>query len=227
LAMVWTPVRPANRAYDLIARLGTKVSLGGGKRFAVLLGATAYIPPTVACPALTADNLCSIHETKPLRCQTMPFYPYQDEADQTALLVPRKDWACDVSANAPVVYSKKKIIDRRLFDLEQNTLLADGQILRAYADHKLANGTLHRDHLTTASKIPVAGRFVENFSSFLRFYKKADLVSFAKQQHPVLLAFAAKTKGQPELEPYHAYYSQAADELSWFTVSLLSSVSLT
>lgn len=53
---------------------------------------------------LTPDDLCGIHAGKPSRCRTMPFFPYTDENDQAANLIPRPGWACDTSNAAPVVY---------------------------------------------------------------------------------------------------------------------------
>lgn len=216
LAMVWTPVRPTSRSYDLTVRLGTLAQITPKQKIAVLLSATAYIPPSFACPALGADNLCAIHECKPQRCKTMPFFPYREEEDQLDLLVPRKGWACDVSADAPVVYSEKKIIDRADFDCERETLLADATVLKAYADSKLAQGGPQKAHLLQAAKNLAAGRYVENFTSFLRYDRRIDLVAFAKQQHPVLQDFAEKTAGVVGLEDYHRYYTKTAEELDWF-----------
>ncbi len=216
LAMVWTPVRPGSRAFDLTTRLGTTVQLRNHKQVAVLIAPTAYIPPSFPCPALTADNLCGIQGDKPQRCRTMPFYPYREENDQADILVPRKGWACDTSAAAPVIYRDKTIIDREAFDREREALTAQAPSLRAYAETMLKQNAALTDYLTKAAQNPVAGHFAVNFSSYLRLNRSYDLIAFAKAQHPVLTAFANRTEKTPELADYHTYYKESAAELSWF-----------
>lgn len=90
LAMVWSAVPQTARSFALTSSLGMALKLPKGPRIGVLISATAYIPPGYPCPELAADGRCAIHEDKPLRCRTMPFYPYKDEQDQADALVPRK-----------------------------------------------------------------------------------------------------------------------------------------
>lgn len=139
LAVVWTPVRPASKAFDAAARLGLTVRTRDRKRLAVRIAPTAYIPPSMACPELTADNLCGIQDDKPSRCRSMPFLPYRAETDQADLLVPRPGWACDTSPEAPVVYRDKAILDRRDFDREHDDLVAQAAVLRAYGEALMAS----------------------------------------------------------------------------------------
>lgn len=216
LAMVWTPVHQGMRVYHLTAQLGTTVQLARGKKVAVLLAPTAYIPPGVPCPALASDNLCSIHDQKPLRCRAMPFYPYREEDAQADLLVPRKDWLCDTSETAPVVYRGKKIVDRADFDRERGELLKNAPMLDAYAQKMLKEQAGMMPFLMQAALKPTGGRFVVRFSSFLLMNKGYDIVAFAKQQHPILTAFEHKTAGMPVFAEYHKYYKEAAEDLAWF-----------
>ncbi|MBV5335772.1 YkgJ family cysteine cluster protein, partial [bacterium] len=77
LAMVWTPIKPGGKSHELATRLGTSVRLAGKKDAGVFIVPTAYVPAALPCPALADDGLlCSMHEDKPLRCRTMPFYPH-------------------------------------------------------------------------------------------------------------------------------------------------------
>jgi Fe-S-cluster containining protein len=216
LAMLWTPVRQASRSFSLTAQLGTTVMLRTRKPVAVLISPTAYIPPSFSCPALTAENLCNIHAHKPLRCRTMPFFPYREESDQVDMLVPRKGWTCDISESAPVVYRDKTIVERADFDGERSKLLAQAPILRTYAEALLKQVPSLLDQLTKAAQNPAAGYVVLNFSSFLRVSKTHDIIEFAKVQHPVLADFERRTLGNPEMSAYHNYYRDAASELEWF-----------
>ena len=214
--MVWTPVKPTSRAFEITKKLGLVLAVTSRQKVAVLLSPMAYMPPATACPALAADGSCSIHDTKPQRCRTMPFAANRDESDQSDLLVPRKGWECDVSPAASLVYQNKKIVDRTSFDVERAALLADAPALRDYAQSKLEQPGPQRQNLARAAQNPVAGRYIENFSAFLRFDRRMTLPAFAKQQLPVLRAFAEHTESMPEAADYHRYYTQAAEELDWF-----------
>ncbi|MBK5963958.1 zinc/iron-chelating domain-containing protein [Thiocystis minor] len=216
LAMVWTPVPQTSRAFDLTAQLGTTVQLAKRKRVAVLIAPTAYLPPSFPCPALSAENRCVIHAEKPLRCRSMPFYPYRRAADQADMLVPRTGWVCDTSASAPVVYRNRGIVDRTDFDRERAALLAQAPILRAYADTTLQHYPEVMGRLQQAAQNPATGRFVVGFWSFLRQHRSEDLVTFAKAQHPVLIEFSDRTADLPTLAEYRRYYQDAAAELAWF-----------
>lgn len=216
LAMVWSPIQPTSRAFALTKHMGALVQLPNRKKVAVLLAPTCYIPPIFSCPALSADNLCSIHAEKPLRCRTMPFFPYHEEEDQAQSLTPRKGWLCDTSDAAPLVYKDRKIIDRIAFDAERAELLADAPRLRSSAELLLARNPNLMPLLAKAASVGAGGRFVADFQSFLRLHKDYDLLDFAKKQYPLLRAFEARTKDNPALAEYHAYYARAATELAWF-----------
>jgi Fe-S-cluster containining protein len=216
LAMAWTPVPRNTRAFDLTAQFGTTVHLPNRKQVAVLIAPTAYLPSSFPCPALSEEGLCAIQADKPLRCRTMPFYPYRREEDQADMLVPRKGWVCDVSEHAPVVYRQRRIVDRADFDGERAALLAQAPVLRAYADTLLRLYPAVMAQLLAATRNPAKGSFVTGFASFLRHGRQDDAIGFAKQQHPVLIDVEARTTGTPKLAEYCAFYRQSAAELAWF-----------
>lgn len=216
LALSWTPFKQGSRSFDLATKIGVTVHLPNRKQVAVVIAPIAYIPPSLPCPALSSDNLCCIHAQKPLRCRAMPFYAYREESDQLDLLVARKDWACDTSGEAPVVYHDKKILDRADFDSEREALLAQAPKIRIYATQMLKQNAAIMSQLVKTSAAPLSGRFVVNFSPLLRFNRDFDLIAFANKQCPVLTSFAEKTAGIAELATYHAYYKEAAAELAWF-----------
>lgn len=215
LAMVWTIVHPKMQAFNLTTRLGTRVQIDKGKDVAVLIAPTAYIPPSMACPALSPDNLCSIHEHKPLRCRSMPFYPYREEDAQDDLLVPQKGWLCDTSEAAPVVYKDKNIIDRTDFDREREALLNSAPAMDVYAQKMLKEQPQLFPLLKKASLKP-GGRFIARFAPFLLMNKAYDILAFAKQQHPVLLDFAQKTAIAQTFAEHNRYYKAAAEDIAWF-----------
>lgn len=216
LAMVWTPVRQTSRSYERTTEIGFILPLTARKNVAILITPTAYIPPSFSCPALSSNHLCSIHESKPLRCRTMPFYPYHDEEDQAAFLVPRKGWLCETSEPAPVVYRDRAIMDRTDFDVESKALQSDAPLLRAYGETVLKQNPAMKRLVMTSVQAPVAELTIMNFSSFLRLDKRNDLVGFAQQQHPVLMDFEARTAKDPDLVKYHKFYQDSAAELEWF-----------
>ena len=216
LAMAWTPVHPSSKNFALAERLGLPFQLPNRKRIALLIGAIAYIPPAFPCPALSPDNLCRIHEAKPLRCRTMPFYPFREEADQCDLLVPRKGWMCDTSAQAELVYLNRSICDRTDFDRELAQAQSEAPALRAYAQKTLEQVPAMAARIIKAAQSPSGGRVVMNFSGFLRRDKTQDLIDFAKKQRPVLSFYSEQTKTKPELAAYYRYYSQTEEELAWF-----------
>ena len=151
LAIVWTPVPYGSRAFAVSARFGITLRLRNRKQIAVILVPTAYLPPSFSCPELTAEGQCRIHEQKPLRCRTMPFYPYREEQDQSEQLVLRKGWACDTSTSAPIVYRNKSIVDRTDFDHERQALLEQAPIMRLYAEYVLTQVATY-DHHQNPSK---------------------------------------------------------------------------
>lgn len=213
LAVVWTPVRQGTKAFDITARLGMPAALRGRKSVAVRIAPTAYIPPSMPCPALTADNLCAIHADKPSRCRTMPFFPYRDEGDQGEMLAPRAGWRCDISAAAPVVYRDKAVIDRADFDREYQDLSDQAPLLRAYGDWLMANAPAMADNLARAALKPGGGHLVVGFASLLRRLADVDKAVVARAQLAVLTDWAAKVADQPALAEYGRNYGDWAWEM--------------
>jgi len=89
LFLLWTPVRPGGKSYDLTARLGFTLKLKNRKQAAVRATPVSYVPPGMACPALLDAGRCGVHETKPQRCRTMPLSGSRTESDQTDSLLPK------------------------------------------------------------------------------------------------------------------------------------------
>lgn len=207
LAVVWTPVRQASKAFDITAKLGLTVKTRDKKKLAVRIVPTAYIPPSMPCPALTADNLCGIHAEKPSRCRTMPFFPYRDENDQADLLVPRAGWTCDTSATAPVVYRDKAVVERGDFDRELSELLEQAPILRAYGEWLLANVPAMTDNLTRAAMKPGGGHVAVSFASLLRRLVDVEKAGIAQAQLAVLAEYAGKVN--------QADYRKNYDDWAW------------
>jgi Fe-S-cluster containining protein len=196
LAVAFSPVRPGARAFAATKRLGVTLALGGRKELAVRVTPIAFIPPSMPCPALGDDGLCTIHATKPLRCRAMPFFAWRDEADQDQLLVPRPGWACDVSAAAPLVYEDKHIVTRDDFAAELAAIEADGPALRRYAEQVLPMTPGLPDGLIKLSAKPAGGDMVLGFSTLLKRLPGADKTAVAAQQAPVLTAWAERTGGE-------------------------------
>ncbi len=215
LAMVWTPLRQQSKAFDLVGRLGVTLKLGGRKQVAVLIAPTGYLPNTFSCPALKPDGLCAIHVEKPLRCRTMPFYPYREEQDQADLLAPRKGWECDISAAAPVVYRQGKIALREDFDRERRELLQQAPLLRTYAEYMLKYTPSLAERLAEAATKGAGGNVVTSLSSFLTATRQLDVPGLAARQLGVLNDFAAKTAGQSDLAEFHRNYAGWAREMEY------------
>lgn len=213
LAMVWTPVRSNARSYELATRLGATVRLPNRKTVAVLIVPTAYLPTSHPCPELRDDGLCGIHEDKPSRCRTMPFYPYREEKDQADLLIPRKGWQCDTSVAAPVVYSDHAILDRADFDRERDDLLDQTPAIQRYADYMLKYMPWIVDELAKMAAKPTGGNLVTSLSSFLTATRRPDAAEIAAAQAPLFQAMAERTKGDPALRDYHRNYSGWAKEM--------------
>jgi Fe-S-cluster containining protein len=216
LALAWTPVPRGARAFPLAARLGISIRLRNRQQVAVLITPAAYLPPSFPCPALTAEGLCGIQADKPLRCRTMPFYPFREEKDQADLLVPRKDWACDVSPAAPVVYRDKEIADRADFDRERRALQEQAPTMRAYADHALKYMPWIADHLGAVMQ---GGHVITSLSSFLTATPHLDRPTLAAQQLPLLKDYAAKTAAVPELAEYGRNYAGWAREMEYLATA--------
>lgn len=216
LAILWTIIRQGVKSFDLAARLGTTVKTGKRKQVAIRITPVSYMPPSIACPALASDNLCSIHADKPLRCRTMPFFPYRDEGDQSDLLIPRQDWECDISDTAPVVYRDRKIVHREDFDRERQALVDQTPVIRAYAQGVLAKAPNVAAAIDKAANTQRGGTVVLNFSALVSRLPELDMADFARKQLPVLTAFAEKTADQSEAADFHRYYRDNAAGMKRF-----------
>lgn len=216
LAMVWTPLRQGSKDFAMVAQLGTTVKLASRKELAVLIVPTAYLPPSLPCPALNADNLCGIQADKPLRCRTMPFYPYREEQYQAELLKPQPGWACDVSDSAPLVFEDKKILPRDDFDQERLALQQQHPQIRRYAEYMLKYTPPLVDSLAKVSQKAKAGQVVTSLSSFLTAIRYPDVRQLAQQQLPVLEAYIAQTANQTSLQEYHLHYKTWAKEMAYW-----------
>jgi Fe-S-cluster containining protein len=217
LAVVWTPIKQASKAFDITARLGITVRTRDKKQLAVRIVPTGYIPPSMPCPALTSDNLCGIHADKPSRCRTMPFFPYREEGDQADLLVPRAGWHCDTSSAAPAVYRDRAVVDRMVFDQEWGELRDQVPVLRAYGEWLMRSVPGMIDNLTKATMKPGGGHVVVSFASLLRQLDGVDKGAIAEWQLPVLADYMAKTADQPKLSEYHRNYDDWAWEIERLT----------
>lgn len=217
LAVVWTPVKQASKAFDISAKLGITVRTRDKKQLAVRIVPTGYIPPSMPCPALTADSLCGIHVDKPSRCRTMPFFPYREETDQADLLVPRAGWDCDTSPKAPVVYRDKVVVDRVDFVQELEELRSQVHVLRTYGESLMGSVPGMIDNLTRAMMKPGGGHVVVSFASLLRHLEGVDKRAIAELQLPRLTEYAAKISDQPKLAEYHRNYDDWAWEIERLT----------
>lgn len=212
LFLLWTPVRPGGKSYDLSAKLGITLKLKNRKQAAVRVTPLSYVPTGMACPALATDGLCGIHETKPLRCRTMPLSASRVESDQTDLLLPRPGWACDTSPQAPKVYVDGKILLRDDFAAERAQLEADALVLRPFAERLLDALPSFRGDLEKMAQKPQGGRLVTNFSTLISCLAEVDIAHFAAQQLPVMESFAARTENDPKTAAEHARYVACAKD---------------
>ncbi len=199
----------------MVATLGTTIKLPDRKELAVLIVPTAYIPSSFPCPALSGDNLCSIHLNKPSRCKTMPFYPYREERYQSELLTPRQGWACDTTTEAPVVFQDNKIVFRDDFDHERRDLLEQVPVLRRYADYMLKYTHSLVSSLIIASSKAKAGHVITSLSSFLTATRNADAKHIAQQQLPILNNYVAKTAGDTQLNDFYKNYLNWSKEMAY------------
>jgi Fe-S-cluster containining protein len=213
LAVVLTPVRQGAKAFAVTERLGFAIRTRDKKKLAVGIAPTAYLPPTLPCPALTPDALCGIQAEKPLRCRTMPFFPFREEYDQADLLIPRQGWICDVSAAAPVVYRDKTIIDRSDFDAERAALVEQAPVLRSYAEWLVGAAPGVTDGLAKASMTPGCGRLAVSFASLLRRLDHPDRAALAASQIRVLTQYAELVAPQPAWADYRRNYLDWAWEM--------------
>jgi Fe-S-cluster containining protein len=214
LALIWKTVPHGTRTFPLATRLG--ITLKSRKRLAVLIMPTAYIPPSLPCPELMETGGCAIHENKPQRCRTMPFYPYREESDQTEMLKPRKGWLCDTTQSAPLVYRKHLILAREDFDLERLELIEQAETMRQYADYMFKYSPWILDQLNALASNP-NGHVITSLSSFLTAIKHLDSQRIATQQLPVLTNFSELTSAQAELTDYHRNYAGWAKEMAYLS----------
>lgn len=215
LAMVWTPLRQGSKDFARVSHLGTTITLANRKALAVLIVPTAYIPPSLPCPALRDDNLCAIHANKPARCRTMPFYPYRDEQYQSELLTPQPGWACDTSESAPLVFADKKVLLREDFDAEYQALEEQIPLIQRYAEYMLKYTPQLVDSLAKASLKAKGGQVVSSLSSFLTATRNPLSQKIAQQQLPVLETYLAKTADQKPWADFHRHYQISVKEMGY------------
>lgn len=214
LGVMWTPVRQNQRSFELTGRLGIMVRLRDRRNVAVRITAVAYVPPSLPCPALGSDGKCTIHAHKPARCRTMPFFPYVEEAEQAAQLVPRKGWNCNVSAAAPVVLRDRTILDRADFDAERAQLLRQAPLLKTYAAEQLAKLPGLLDKLGQVTARPLGGDVLLGFASLLPHWPEINTAEIARRQGPVLDSFATLTAEDSALTEFHHRYRQWGREMA-------------
>ncbi len=212
LFLLWSPVRPGGKSYDLTAQLGITLKLKKRKHAAVRVTPLSYVPTTMPCPALGPDRLCAVHETKPQRCRTMPLSGSRAEADQVDLLIPRPSWDCDISGDAPLVYQDKKIIVREHFQAERDQLMADALILKPFSELMLDAKPHLRMELEKIAQRAQGGHVILNFSTLIARLANVDIYAFAAKQLPVMKAFAERTAGNAETVDEHTHYSACAED---------------
>lgn len=215
LAFIWTPLRQGHKDYAMAAQLGTTIKLDKKHELAIMITAAAYVPTTLPCPALRADKLCGVHETKPLRCRSVPFSPYREEQFQAEAFKFPADWECDTSTSAPIVFQNKKIVVREDFDLERHALLSDVPTIRRYADYTLKYSPMIVNHLAQASLKAKSGQIITSLSSFLTATRSPDAQLIAEKQHSVLRQFIAKTAEKKDLAEHHQRYVCWEKEMSF------------
>jgi Fe-S-cluster containining protein len=214
LAIVWMPVPKRARTFETVRRLGIEVELGRRLTVAVLVSPMAYLPPSMPCPDLTEDNLCAVHDTKPLRCRAMPFDPRRPEADQSGPLTPRPEWTCDVSADAPVVYSEGRILERTDFDAEKAALKAQAPLLQAYAESRLRlSSSLLGELKRLDPRRGISGSLALGFTTLLPRLPDVDVDAFVEAQAPVLEDHLARISPKGPDEPFHRFYREVLKTL--------------
>jgi Fe-S-cluster containining protein len=195
LAITITPIKPGARGYRAAGSIAASVVLPSKKTALLLVNPVSFVPPSMPCPELSDNNLCSIHIDKPVRCKAMPFYAYKDEDHQRDMLVPRAGWQCLTNADAPVVYRDQTIVDRVDYDEERTALVEQAPALRRWVEFLFKHDPVFSKRIVKATQSPLAGRVVIGFVSFLRFNKALDLLEFARKQQPVLDTWAEGTAG--------------------------------
>ncbi|MBL4613943.1 MAG: YkgJ family cysteine cluster protein [Magnetovibrio sp.] len=212
LFLLWTPMRPGGKSFDLTAKLGITIKLKNRKKAAVRITAISYVASHMPCPALAEDGKCVVHETKPQRCKTMPLSGSRAENDQTDLLIPSPGWDCDISSESTLLYRDKQIIARSEFEAERKQLVADAEILRPYAQLMLDSLPSLRMDLHKMALRPQGGHVIVNFSTLLARLGNVDVFAFAAQQLPIIQAFADLTRGQANHKDEHQHYTACAED---------------
>ncbi|CAK0770223.1 YkgJ family cysteine cluster protein [uncultured Gammaproteobacteria bacterium] len=213
LAIIWSPIRQGSKAFGITAKLGLTLTVKGHKPLAVRITPTAYLPPALPCPALTADGLCAIHDSKPQRCRTMPFFPWQEERDQGENLIPRPGWLCETKGEAPVVYRDRAIIERQDFERERATLLAEAPLLRSYAEAVVKAAPGIAQAVAISASKPGGGHVPLKISPLLMRLDGIDRAEIAAQQIAVLTTYAERVADRPELAEYRRTWTLWAKDL--------------
>ncbi len=215
LAMVWSPVRQGSKDFAMVAKLGAVFTLPNRKQLATMIVPTAYLPANLPCPALGADKLCTIHVNKPLRCRTMPFYPYREEQYQAELLKFPGDWLCDTSDAAPIVFADKRITLRDDFDQERQALEQQTAQIQRYADYMLKYTPNLLNSLVKASLSNKVGQVVTSLSSFLTASRNPAAKQIAQMQLPVLEHYQLQTANHQQWHEFNQHYQMSAKEMGF------------
>ena len=216
LAMALTPIKFGTTEQALLETTGCPVVTLGKQTCFVQVVPISFVPPSMSCPELGTDNLCAIHDSKPVRCRTMPLYPFLSESNQAKVLTPRPGWLCDTSENAPVIYKDQKVLERGDFDSELNEITEQSVQMRRYVDLLLAHSPSNKKRLEIAAKSNAADKLMTTFVSFLRYNKNIDIFAFARKQHPVLQHWVHKTAGDKKLALHNNFYKEALREVEQY-----------
>lgn len=198
----------------MVAKLGAVIPLPNRKKLATLIVPSAYLPASFPCPALRDDHLCGIQSDKPLRCRSMPFYPYREEQYQAELLKFPATWACDTSATAPVVFEKQRILQGEDFQAERQALQQQQPLIQRYADYTLKYNPKIVGSLAQTAQKAQAGQVVTSLSSFLTAIRAPNSKDIAGQQQAVLQQYLEKTANQKAMAEFHQYYQLSAKEMA-------------
>lgn len=215
LAIIWTPVKEVSKDFAMVAKLGTLIELPNHHKLAALVVPTAYLPATFSCPALLDNKLCGVHTEKPLRCRTMPLYPYREEQYQAELFKFPSDWACDTSEAAPVVFNNHRITFREDFDTERKALEAQHPLIQRYAEYTLKYNPKILSSLIQSAQKARGSQVVTSLSSFLTANRTPNSQAIAQQQLTVLNHYIEKTAHHKVLANFHQYYQLSAKEMSY------------
>lgn len=214
LAISVTPVKVGSRGQRSIGSMAAKVRLANRKEISVIVSPISFIPPSLPCPELSTDNLCSIQENKPLRCRAMPFIPTRDEDQQATMLVPRSGWRCATDTSAAIVYQGGKILNPTDYNNERAALVQGAPFLQRYIDLLIGIDKAFHARLMKTVQATVPGRVIVGFASMLRVNKKYDLREFADRQIPVLEYWLDRTSAAPGSAQHHSYYKEALADLT-------------